>query len=92
MKRIEQKVKDLVEVRPYSSLKDFVADPSKTVSGYHFTDDTAELMVKWLNKIGRITEEQGASFALAGFRGVGKSHFLAALGATLENPDLRPYR
>ncbi|MBX3300252.1 MAG: hypothetical protein KF736_12410 [Acidobacteria bacterium] len=89
MKRIEQKVKDLVEVRPYSSLKDFVADPSKTVSGYHFTDDTAELMVKWLNKIGRITEEQGASFALAGFRGVGKSHFLAALGATLENPDLR---
>ena len=50
MKSIQEKVKDIVEVRAHKSLKDFAADPSETVAGYYFTDGTAELMAKWLDR------------------------------------------
>ncbi len=89
MKRIQDKVKDIVEVRPFRSIRDFTADPVETLENYHFTDATAELMAKWLDAISRVQAGRGEAFALAGYRGVGKSHFLAALGALASSPDLR---
>ena len=49
MKRLEEKVKDIVEVRSSAILNDFLADPEQTLSGYHFTDITADLMSKWID-------------------------------------------
>ncbi len=89
MKRIQEKVKDVVEVRPYKNLQDFTAEPLQTLAAYHFTDATSELMAKWLDRIADVQIENGAATALAGYRGVGKSHFLATLGAIVANPELR---
>lgn len=89
MKRIEKKVKDLVEVRQYNSLLDYHSDPAKTLEAYLFTDATAEMMSKWLTKISEVSTQSGAARALAGYRGVGKSHFLATMGAIVSNPELR---
>lgn len=89
MKRINEKVKDLVEVRDYKNLRDFYSDPAETLNAYHFTDLTADMMSKWLEKISTVQPESGQALALAGYRGVGKSHFLATLGAILSHPELR---
>jgi hypothetical protein len=89
MKRIQEKVKDLVEVRPYRGLRDFLSDSSETLSAYHFTDQTAEMMAKWLDKVAEVQPLSGAAKALAGYRGVGKSHFLATLGAIVSQAELR---
>jgi hypothetical protein len=89
MKRIQEKVKDLVEVRAYKNLHDFISDPAQTLAGYHFTDITADMMSKWLDAVSDVAEQNGAAKALAGYRGVGKSHFLATLGAIVANPELR---
>lgn len=89
MKRINEKVKDLVEVLPYKNLQDFISDPSRTLAAYHFTDATSDLMANWLDKIAQMNGRKGLANALAGYRGVGKSHFLATLGAVLSHPELR---
>lgn len=89
MKRIQDKVKDIVEVRPFKSIRDFTADPGETLGNYHFTDATADLMAKWLDGISNVQSGRGVAYALAGYRGVGKSHFLATLGALASSPDLR---
>ncbi len=89
MKRIQEKVKDLIEVRPYKILQDFIADAGQTLAIYHFTDFTSELMSKWLDRIAAVQEQNGAAFALAGYRGVGKSHFLATIGAIVSHAELR---
>lgn len=89
MKRIQEKVKDVVEVRPYTNLQDFISDPVQTLGAYHFTDATADMMAKWLDKAADVQTENGAAIALAGYRGVGKSHFLATFGAIVANPELR---
>lgn len=89
MKRINEKVKDLVEVRAYKSLSDFFTDPNETLSAYHFTDATSDMMSKWLDRVAEVDQENGRAMALAGYRGVGKSHFLAALGAIIAHPELR---
>ena len=89
MKRINEKVKDLIEVRSYKILNDFISDPAQTLSAYYFTDVTADLMAKWLDKVVGVNARNGAACALAGYRGVGKSHFLAALGAIISHPELR---
>ena len=89
MKRILEKVKDVVDARPYKSLRDFTSDPMQTVSIYRFTDFTSVLMAKWLDKIASVQAGSGAAYALAGYRGVGKSHFSAALGAIVSHPELR---
>ncbi len=89
MKRINEKVKDLVEVRSYKSLNDFFSDPAETLAAYHFTDATSEMMSKWFDRIIEVDQGNGRSMALAGYRGVGKSHFLASLGAILAQPELR---
>lgn len=89
MKRVTEKVRDIVEVRPFAPLHDFGADPGLTLVGYHFTDITSDLMAKWLDRFGSVKRGEGAALALAGFRGVGKSHFLSVLAAILSRPDLR---
>ena len=43
MKRINEKVKDIVEVRKFQSLRDFNEDPAATLAAYRFTDATADL-------------------------------------------------
>jgi len=89
MKRLEEKVKDIVEVRQFSQLSDFAADPARTLAGYHFTDITSDLMGKWIERIAGLNRGLGMAAALAGFRGVGKSHFLASVAAVLSRPELR---
>ncbi|MCZ2391795.1 MAG: DUF6079 family protein [Acidobacteria bacterium] len=89
MKRIEQKVKDLVELRQYSSSYEYAREPAKALATYCFTDVTADLMAKWIEKAGSTSPGTGAANALAGFRGVGKSHFLNTFGAIIGNADLR---
>ena len=89
MKRIQEKVKDIVEVRPYTNLLDYFSDSAQTLAAYHFTDATADMMAKWLDKATDVSIQNGAAIALAGYRGVGKSHFLATFGAIIANPELR---
>lgn len=89
MKRINEKVKDLVEVRNFKSLQDFSKDPTETLNAYQFTDTTSDMMSKWLDRVSDVQPESGHSLALAGYRGVGKSHFLATFGAILAQPELR---
>lgn len=89
MKRIQEKIKDLVEVRIFSSLQDFTSDPAQTVSAYHFTDATSEMMAKWIDSVANLQIQTSATKALAGYRGVGKSHFLATFGAIVSHPELR---
>ncbi|MEO6655906.1 MAG: DUF6079 family protein [Pyrinomonadaceae bacterium] len=89
MKRVTEKVRDIVEVCPFTKLHDFAADPALTLASYHFTDITADLMAKWIDRISGVEPGQGTALALAGFRGVGKSHFLAVIGAIIGHPELR---
>src|SRR5258708_4632340 len=89
MKGVEEKVKDIVEVCPFTSLRDFAAEPALTLAGYHFTDITSDLMCKWLDRVSSVKPGQGAALALAGFRGVGKSHFIAVMAAIVSRPELR---
>ena len=46
-------------------------------------------MSKWFDKMATVQPDGGQSLALAGYRGVGKSHFLATLGAIALQPELR---
>lgn len=87
--KIQEKVKDIVEVRHYKGLRDFHADPSATLESYCFTDETATLMAAWIDAASMIGPGKGKSLALAGYRGVGKSHFLATFGSILALPELR---
>lgn len=89
MKRIQEKVKDLIDVRPYEVLQDFISDPAQTLSIYQFTDITSDLMAQWLDHVASVEKGNGSAKALAGYRGVGKSHFLATLGAIISQPELR---
>jgi len=89
MKRINEKVKDIVDVRKFQSLRDFSEDAAATLSAYRFTDATSDLMSKWLDQVVSLQGGQGSSLALAGYRGVGKSHFLATLAAIVGYPELR---
>ena len=89
MNRQNDKVKDLIEVRSYGSLVNFHADHEATIKGYHFTDITAQMMVTWLDSISAVISGGVHARALAGYRGVGKSHFLTALSVVLSQPELR---
>src|SRR5436190_16731780 len=89
MNPIQDKVKDLVEVRSNQPLDDFSADPTETLGVYHFTDITSDLMAKWIDRVVVMPTGSGNAYALAGYRGVGKSHFLAVFGAILSQPELR---
>ncbi len=84
-----EKVKDIVEVRSFTHLYDFAADPGLTIASYHFTDVTSDLMGKWIDRIAEVKNKRGAALALAGLRGVGKSHFIAVLAALAHRIELR---
>src|SRR4029078_5399312 len=89
MNKIQEKIKDLVDVRSNEQLEDLLADLGQTLSGYYFTDITSDLMSKWIDRVVVMPTGRGNGYALAGYRGVGKSHFLAAFGAILSQPHLR---
>jgi hypothetical protein len=89
MRRIQEKIKDLVDVRPYRSLINYHSNPNETLQAYHFTPATSELMAKWIDLISDVQGGKGIAKALAGYRGVGKSHFLATLAAIISQPDFR---
>lgn len=89
MKRVSEKVKDIVDVRSFAQIRDFSADPPRTVEAYRFTEITAGLMAKWLDGIAAVKPGQGHALAIAGLRGVGKSHFLAFISAIVGDPTLR---
>ena len=93
MKRVQEKIKDLIEVRTYEAVKNYAADSEQTIAAYRFTDATSDLLAKWLDEIAALAHDAGsagAAHALAGARGAGKSHLLAVLSALLEQPELRP--
>ena len=58
MTRIQEKVKDIVEVRPHKSLRDFSVDPAETVAGYYFTDGTSELHLVFFGKVAFVAEQE----------------------------------
>ena len=68
MNQIQEKIKDLVDVRSNEQLDDFLADLSQTLSGYYFTDITSDLMAKWIDRVVVMPTGSGNAFALAGYR------------------------
>jgi len=88
LERTKEKIKDLVEIKRYEGIANFWNDPVETLDSYHFTDGLAELMARWLTTAAG-SGTIGNCRAIAGYRGVGKSHFLSVLGALAANPELR---
>ena len=83
MKRTQDKIKDLVEPQEFDDLRDFAADPARSLAAYRFTDATSDLLARWLDALADLPRGHGAARALAGMRGVGKSHTLATFGALI---------
>ncbi len=81
MKRTQDKIKDLVEPQEFDDLRDFAAEPARALAAYRFTDATSDLLARWLDALADLPRGHGAAHALAGMRGVGKSHTLATFGA-----------
>ena len=89
MKRAQDKIKDLVEAQALAELQNFAENPSRALKSYFFTDATSDLFARWLDALAELSHNKGATRALAGLRGVGKSHMLAAFGALAAFPELR---
>ncbi|HVG30693.1 MAG TPA: hypothetical protein VM864_13375, partial [Pyrinomonadaceae bacterium] len=90
MKSSQGKIKDFVEPQAYDEVHDFAADPARALAAYCFTDATSDLLARWLDALADLPRGRGAGRALAGLRGVGKSHTLAAFAALVSQPTLRP--
>lgn len=89
MKRIQDKIKDLVEPQSFEQVGNLAEDPTQALAAYRFTDVTSDLLSRWLDAIADLRAGQGAARALAGPRGVGKSHTLAVLWALAGSERLR---
>lgn len=89
MKRAQEKIKDLVEAQALAELQNYADNPARALASYFFTDATSDLFARWLDALAELSHNQGTARALAGLRGVGKSHMLAAFGALAALPDLR---
>ena len=89
MKRAQEKIKDLVEPQAFTEVHNYSADPARALDSYLFTDATSDLFARWLDALAGLSSNRGMARALAGFRGVGKSHMLAAFGALASLPELR---
>src|SRR5919107_2067657 len=89
MKRIQDKIKDLVEPQSFEQVGNFSEDPAQALAAYRFTDVTSDLLSRWLDALAELPPGKGAARALAGARGVGKSHTLAVLGALAGAERLR---
>ncbi|HEV2800586.1 MAG TPA: hypothetical protein VGW12_08820 [Pyrinomonadaceae bacterium] len=90
MKRTQDKIKDLVEPQEFDDLRDFAANPARALAAYRFTDATSDLLARWLDALADLPRGRGAAHALAGMRGVGKSHTLATFGALVASAE-RPH-
>jgi hypothetical protein len=89
MKRIQDKIKDLVEPQSFEQVGNYVEDPAQALAAYRFTDVTSDLLSRWLDALAELPAGTGAARALAGARGVGKSHTLAVFGALAGSERLR---
>ncbi|HKR01546.1 MAG TPA: hypothetical protein VJT09_12785 [Pyrinomonadaceae bacterium] len=89
MKRAQEKIKDLVEPRAFTEVQNYSEDPARALDTYLFTDVTSDLFARWLDALADLSPSRGTARALAGLRGVGKSHMLAAFGALAAQPELR---
>jgi hypothetical protein len=89
MKRIQDKIKDLVEPQSFEQVGNFAEDPAQALAAYRFTDVTSDLLSRWLDVLASLPHGGGAAHALAGPRGVGKSHTLAVFGALAGSERLR---
>lgn len=89
MKRIQDKIKDLVEPQSFEQVGNFAEDPVQALAAYRFTDVTSDLLSRWLDALTELPAGTGAARALAGARGVGKSHTLAVFGALAGSERLR---
>jgi phosphoglycolate phosphatase-like HAD superfamily hydrolase len=89
MKRIQDKIKDLVEPQSFEQVGNFAEDPSTALAAYRFTDVTSDLLARWLDALAEMPPGTGVARALAGARGVGKSHTLAVFGALAGAERLR---
>jgi hypothetical protein len=90
MKRTQDKIKDLVEPQEFDDVRDFAANPARALAAYRFTDATSDLLARWLDALAALSHGHGAAHALAGMRGVGKSHTLATFGALVAAAE-RPH-
>lgn len=88
-KRTPDKIKDIIEPQAFDEVQNYVGNPERTLAAYFFTDATSDLLVRWLDSLANLTRQSGTARALAGLRGVGKSHTLAVFGALAGFPDLR---
>lgn len=89
MKRAQEKIKDFVEPQAFDEVQNFGSDPARALAAYRFTDATSDLLARLLDALADLPRYRGAARALAGLRGVGKSHTLAAFGALAALPDIR---
>ncbi|HEV2913130.1 MAG TPA: DUF6079 family protein [Pyrinomonadaceae bacterium] len=89
MKRAPDKIKDFVEPQAFDEVQNYTNDPRRALAAYRFTDATSDLLCRWLDALADLPRERGAARALAGLRGVGKSHTLAVFAALAAFPDLR---
>nr|MDQ3804049.1 DUF6079 family protein [Acidobacteriota bacterium] len=89
MKRIQDKIRDLVEPQAFEQGGSFTDDPARALDAYRFTDVTSDLLTRWLDVLADLPRAGGAALALAGARGVGKSHTLAVFSALTALPELR---
>ena len=49
MKRIQDKIKDLVEPQSFEQVGDYAEDPAQALAAYRFTDVTSDLLSRWLH-------------------------------------------
>jgi hypothetical protein len=89
MKRTQEKIKDFVEPQAFDSVQNYARDFGRALAAYRFTDDTSLLLARWLDSLADLPRSKGAARALAGLRGVGKSHMLAAFAALVSLPETR---
>lgn len=88
-RNVAGKIKDFVELQAFDEMRDFFADPGRALAAYRFTDATSDLLARWINTLVDLPHNHGTALALAGLRGCGKSHTLAALSALVSLPHLR---
>ncbi|MCP9496372.1 MAG: hypothetical protein MSG64_18170 [Pyrinomonadaceae bacterium MAG19_C2-C3] len=102
MRRQQGKIKDFVELQPHDFVPDIAADPARALAAYRFTDATSDLLARWLDALAEVprhathvsssnanVSSANMMRALAGARGVGKSHTLEAFAAIAAAPELR---
>ncbi len=89
MKRTPDKIKDFVQPQAFDEVQNYANDPARALAAYRFTDATSDLFGRWLDGLADLSRNKGSARALAGLRGVGKSHALAVFAALTASPDLR---